>query len=177
MSDKPKRYMTPCGHGLEENPNGLAYRKEEVDAYIADLSARVAEYELRLQELEAERDGLRDAYTGAMEDKRMWKRRTKAAEQRAAELEAKLAEAEANINIKAEWIEATINDMAAKEQEMHEMQAKMYDVTERAFKHGLRYSINVKISDEHDVQTTWDWSQLKQDAIKELTTNPEKDTP
>jgi len=39
MTDALKRYNTPCGHGLQEHPQGLAYHKDEVDAYIAGLSA------------------------------------------------------------------------------------------------------------------------------------------
>jgi peptidoglycan hydrolase CwlO-like protein len=49
-------------------------------------------------------------------------------------------------------------------------EAKLAKAVENAFKQGLRYSITVKISDEHDIQTAWDWSSLKQNtlaAIKE----------
>ena len=45
---------------------------------------------------------------------------------------------------------------------------KLALATEHAFKEGLRYSINVKISDEHDVQTAWDWSKLKQKTLAEI---------
>lgn len=31
-----KRYMVPCGHGIEEHPAGLLHRREDVDKAIAE---------------------------------------------------------------------------------------------------------------------------------------------
>ena len=58
----------------------------EFYAHPAGTWVRYSDYEALSAALEAERAelaGLKDAYTGAMEDKRMWKRRAEAAESRA----------------------------------------------------------------------------------------------
>ena len=66
MTDALKRYNTPCGHGVYEHPKGLVYRKEEVDAYIADLSADLVRAGY-LAGLEAAADDLEPVH-----DRRAW---------------------------------------------------------------------------------------------------------
>ena len=76
----PERIWANPDHWIEHPPRRDAFRPEEYFEYVrADLSAA-------LETERAELAGLKDAYTGAMEDKRMWKRRAEA-------LDAKLKEA------------------------------------------------------------------------------------
>ena len=64
-----------------------------------------------------------------------------------------------------------INALSAKDAEIAALRAKLARAVEAAFKDGLRHSINVKISDEHDVQTAWDWSRLKYATLADLATD------
>ena len=93
----------------------------------------IADLQKKLAEVEADRDNWRKATFDSLNMKDTADERAEAAEAVVEQLtndpayvavyragfddgKAKLAEAEANINIKADWIEATINDMSANEE-------------------------------------------------------------
>src|SRR5690554_89478 len=67
-----KRYMVPSGYGVEENPNGLLYKKECVDPILQELTARAekaeAECDHALARLGVALTGARDRYAQAMLD-------------------------------------------------------------------------------------------------------------